>query len=91
MTRELICIFFCLNLDFVYFRFVLTFSATAGGFRILRNRDTNVNIAPQYYTEKTTSNIIEFRFDYVSPIHCTEESTPCASKPLHLSEDITQV
>ncbi|XP_071158565.1 uncharacterized protein [Mytilus edulis] len=71
-------------------RFVLTFSATAGGFRILRNRQTDETYAPQYYTEKTTSNIIEFRFDYVSPIHCTEENTPCASKPLHLSEDITK-
>ncbi|CAC5401878.1 Mast/stem cell growth factor receptor kita [Mytilus coruscus] len=72
-------------------RFVLTFSATAGGFRRLRNRDTDTIYPHQYYSEKTTSSIIEFRFDYDSPIHCTEESPPCSnSNPLHMSEDITK-
>ncbi|CAC5401876.1 unnamed protein product [Mytilus coruscus] len=72
-------------------QFVLTFSATAGGFRRLFNPDTAQIYNPQYYSEKTTSNIIEFSFDYDSPIHCIEESTSCTDKkPLYVSEDITQ-
>ncbi|XP_063419669.1 uncharacterized protein LOC134704818 [Mytilus trossulus] len=71
-------------------RFVLTFSATAGGFRKLKNHQTNVVYSPQYYTEKTTSNKIEFKFDYESPIHCIEDSEPCSDKPLHVSQDITK-
>ncbi|CAG2213733.1 unnamed protein product [Mytilus edulis] len=72
-------------------RFVLTFSATAGGFRILRNRETGQTYSAQYYSEKTTTNVIEFKFDYVSPIHCIEEST-CTNdeRPLYVTEDITQ-
>ncbi|VDI62920.1 Hypothetical predicted protein [Mytilus galloprovincialis] len=72
-------------------RFVLTFSATAGGLRRLRNRDTGQVYPSQNYSEKTTSKIIEFKFDYMTPIHCIEQSTPCTDKqPLHISEDITQ-
>ncbi|VDI54788.1 fibroblast growth factor receptor 3 [Mytilus galloprovincialis] len=72
-------------------RFVLTFSATAGGFRIPRNRDTGQTYSTEYYSKKTTTNVIEFRFDYVSPTHCIEEST-CTNdeRPLYLTEDITQ-
>lgn len=81
-----------LNLDLVYSRLVLTFSATAGGFRKLRNRYTNEIYSPQYYSEHSTSNIIEFKFDYESPIHCIEKSVPCSDKkPLQVSEDITKV
>lgn len=71
---------------------MLKFSATAGGFRILKNRETNEIYPPQYYNEKTTSNIIEFKFDYESPNHCIEDNVPCSDKkPLHVSEDITKV
>lgn len=76
----------------INFRFVLTFSAIAGGFRKLRNRDTAQIYPSQNYSEKTTSKIIEFRFDFESPIHCIEDITPCTEQqPLHISEDITQV
>ncbi|XP_053373169.1 uncharacterized protein LOC123532025 [Mercenaria mercenaria] len=74
--------------------FTVTYSTKSGGYRQLYDRDTGRDYSRQIYNGQTTSKTIQFKFDFIAPIHCSEpySQTKCnnGEKPIDVGEDITK-
>ncbi|XP_076094995.1 uncharacterized protein LOC143065351 isoform X2 [Mytilus galloprovincialis] len=73
----------------------LRFIVISGGYRVLINTDYGNVTDTQYYIGPMSQNVIEFRFDYDVPIHCSKNKTTGDSacnvdSAMTLNRDITQ-
>lgn len=73
----------------------MTYITKNGGFRLLYDQDIGRNLPIQHYRGLTTKTTIEFRFDFIAPVHCTEieSSVKCTKgeNPIDIKPDITKV
>lgn len=69
-------------------RYLVTFRAENGGFRILDNGG-----GKQYYTGRSTTRRNDLKFDTETPYHCTEknECTYPVSDMMSVQNDVTKV
>lgn len=81
--------------SFTYLRFLVTFVATSGGYRELKDISNPTNGIPKnYYVGQTETKEMEFYFDFENPVHCsTNGNCPSGSdtNPLTVEHDITKV
>lgn len=85
--------------NYMYMHFIHSFTVTYvtknGGFRLLYDQDNKRNLPIQHYKGQTTKTTVEFRFDFIAPVHCTEieSSVKCTKgeKPIDIKADITKV
>ncbi|XP_052814816.1 uncharacterized protein LOC128241772 [Mya arenaria] len=74
--------------------FTVTFNVKSGGFRNLRNINTNRFYNTNVYDGHTVSDTVEFKFDFVAPKHCSEPDSgrTCRSgeEPIRLNDDLTK-
>ena len=78
-----------------FFSLTVTYTTKSGGFRKLYNTETNRFHKTEIYTGQVTNKVIEFKFDFIAPKHCSEaiSQTKCmhGEKPINVGEDITKV
>ncbi|KAL5006959.1 hypothetical protein ScPMuIL_015765 [Solemya velum] len=69
----------------------IKFRTKNGGFRRMRDLNTNTLRPLDYYIGKEATKTVEFRFDFDSPTHCSEDST-CQNgeSPMTVDKDITR-
>ncbi|VDI37212.1 Hypothetical predicted protein [Mytilus galloprovincialis] len=74
-----------------FYRYVLTYTVTTGGYRELINPDNNQLHATEIYDGVSSQQNMEYRFDKDKPVHC-QESSSCSfgDVPLQLEEDLTR-
>ncbi|XP_060064515.1 uncharacterized protein LOC132544877 [Ylistrum balloti] len=93
----LVCLFTFNTFDFRVDHadtFVITFSVQSGGFEKLNIIDTTTGYATLTFSGTEKLKSVEFRFDYVEPIHCfiPNSNLTCTptSTPLEITDPITK-
>ncbi|XP_052094849.1 uncharacterized protein LOC127730466 isoform X2 [Mytilus californianus] len=69
---------------------ILEFVARSGGKLELMKIDDGTVTGVEFYNGATTIDVLEFKFDFGVPIHCTETST-CSYHAMQLQNDITSI
>ncbi|XP_052800641.1 uncharacterized protein LOC128231640 [Mya arenaria] len=68
----------------------IKFQSRSGGYQKISNVDDCGRLfATKYYTGLKAEEILEFRFDFVTPTHCSEELMQCSKKLLHVANEFT--
>ncbi|XP_063420410.1 uncharacterized protein LOC134705618 [Mytilus trossulus] len=69
---------------------ILEFRARSGGKLALMKIDDGAVTGVEFYSGVTAIDILEFKFDFDVPSHCTETSM-CSNHPMQLENDITSI
>lgn len=64
--------------------------AHSGGNRKLINFGDGKMTGIEFYQGQSAQQTMEFRFDFDTPVHCTNISS-CEDSPMYLEKDITKV
>ncbi|XP_053373157.1 uncharacterized protein LOC123531756 [Mercenaria mercenaria] len=75
--------------------FKVTYSTKNGGFRNLYDLNYHRPFKTDKYTGQLSTKILEFKFDFIVPFHCSERTAtakcgPGKEEPVYISEDITK-
>ncbi|WAQ93657.1 FER-like protein [Mya arenaria] len=68
----------------------IKFQSLSGGYQKISNVDDGGRLfTTKYYTGLKAEEILEFRFDFVAPTHCSDEPIHCSKRLLHVANEFT--